>query len=35
LSSMFLPRAVASLGMYSQKWQGFVGFGLDVSVIDV
>jgi hypothetical protein len=35
LSSMFLARVVESVGMYSQEWQGFIGFGIDISVIDV
>jgi hypothetical protein len=32
---MFLARVVESVGMYSKAWQGFIGFGIDISVIDV
>jgi hypothetical protein len=32
---MFLARVVESVGMYSLEWQGFIGFGIDMSAIDV
>jgi len=32
---MFLARVVESVGMYSQEGQGFIGCGIDISVIDV